>query len=80
MSLIENLERVGVNLTTAIVTGAAAGVAWIIRHVVTNGKRLELLEREMKHREQLRHEDREALREVRDSVKRLEGRIINGGG
>lgn len=79
MSLWESIEKVGVNLTTTIILGFATAVGWVVRHVVTNGKRLDLLETEMRHRERLRVEDREALKEVRDGVKRLEGRIIKGG-
>lgn len=76
MSIIEYIEKVGVNITTAIVVGCASFIGWIIRNIATNGRRLSLLEAEMKHRELLRQEDREALKEVRDGVKRLEGRVI----
>lgn len=79
MSLWESVEKVGVNLSTALVLACGTAVTWVVRHVITNGKRLDLLEREMQHRERLRVEDREALKEVRDGVKRLEGRIISGG-
>lgn len=72
MSLMENIERVGVNLTTAILGGLGAACLWIVRNVLTNGRKLEIMEREMKHREQQRKEDREALSEVRESVKRIE--------
>lgn len=79
MSLMESIEKIGVNVTTTVVVGIGTAIAWVVRNVVTNGKRLDLLETEMRHRELLRVEDREALKEVRDGVKRLEGRIIKGG-
>lgn len=79
MSLGESLEKVGANITTAVVLGFGTAIAWVVRNILTNGRRLELLEREMKHREQLRELDRKALQDVHDGVKRLEGRIINGG-
>lgn len=79
MSLWENIEKVGTNVTTAAVLAIGTAITWFVRHIITNGKRLDLLETEMRHRERLRVEDREALKEVRDGVKRLEGRIIKGG-
>lgn len=79
MSLAESLEKIGVNVSTAIVLGFGTAIAWVVRNILTNGRRLELLEREMKHREQLRELDRKALQDVHDGVRRLEGRIINGG-
>lgn len=79
MSLLENIERIGVNLTTAVFTAIGGCCVWVIRNVLTNAKRLEILEREMRHREQQRTEDRQALSDVRESVKRIEGWIMERG-
>lgn len=79
MSLMENIERVGVNLTTAILGAVGAACLWIVRNVLTNAKKVEILEREMRHREQQRNEDREALSDVRESVKRIEGWMLERG-
>jgi len=79
MSLIENIERIGVNLTTAVFGALGAGCLWIIRNVLTNREKVEILEREMRHRQQQRDEDRAALSDVRESVKRIEGWIMERG-
>lgn len=91
MSLAESIEKVGTSVVTAIVLFVGTAVAWIVRNVLTQGHRLELLEAEarrrddllemeLKRREQQRNEDREALSEVRDAVKRIEGVMITRGG
>jgi predicted amino acid dehydrogenase len=63
--------------TTAIIAVGGA-VSWLVRRVLTNQKQIELLEREIKHRDNQRQEDREALSEVRTSVKRIEDVLIRG--
>lgn len=60
----------------ALLAGIASGVVWLIKRVFTDQKRIDLLEREAAYRDQLRLEDREALREVKDSVKRIENKLM----
>lgn len=46
----------------ALVVG---GITWLIRRVVTNSKQIELLEKDIRRREEQRQEDREYLREMK---------------
>lgn len=76
---MERLIDFGVNLGTAVVGAVAAGVAWLVRRVLTNEAEIALLKQHLKSRDELRDEDREALGDVRDSVKRIEGWIMERG-
>lgn len=60
----------------ALLAGIASGVVWLVKRIFTDQKRIDLLEREAAYRDQLRLEDREALREVKDSVKRIENKLM----
>ena len=60
----------------ALLTGIASGVVWLIKRIFTDQERIDLLEREAAYRDRLRLEDREALREVKDSVKRIENKLM----
>ena len=69
----------GINAAiSAVVASLVALIGWLIRVVFTNQKQIELLRTEMRHRDQMRNEDREALSDVRESVKRIEGVIMGG--
>ncbi len=58
-------------LVLSALTAVGGGVMWLIRRVLTNQKQIEMLQAEIKHRDTLRQEDREDMREVRDDVKAL---------
>ena len=73
---MERLIDFGWNLGTAVVTGIAGGVAWLIRRVLTNQAEIALLRQHIEARDKVREEDREALNEVRGSVKRIETWIM----
>lgn len=66
----------GVNVFTAAILAIASGVAWLIRRVLTNQAEISLLKQHIDARDKLRDEDREALAEVKDSVKRIEGLMM----
>jgi uncharacterized membrane protein len=80
VSWIEQAEKMATTAQTSIVSTIVATVAgavvWLIRRVLTNQRQIELLEREIKHRDQLRENDREALNEVRDDVKEIRKYIM----
>jgi hypothetical protein len=75
VSWIERAEEMAATAQTSIVSTIVATVAgavvWLVRRVLTNQRQIELLEREIKHRDDLRTADREALTEVRDDVKEI---------
>lgn len=71
-SIWESIERVGANVTTAIVVAVGGGVMWVIRTLLTNQRQIELLQREIQHRD-------ETLSEIRSSVRRLESKLMGGG-
>lgn len=57
----------------------AGGIAWLVRTVLTNQKQIALLQQDITSRDKQRAEDREALSDVRESVKRIEGWIMERG-
>jgi len=57
------------------VVAIGGGFVWLIRRVFTNQKQIELLQRDLKLREETRQRDREDLQEVKADVKEL-GRDI----
>ena len=73
---MERLIDFGWNIGTAVVTAIAGGVAWLIRRVLTNQAEIALLRQHIEARDKVREEDREALNDVRGSVKRIETWIM----
>lgn len=78
-SIWESIERIGANVTTAIVVAIGGGVMWVIRTLLTNQRQIELLQREIEHRDETRREDREALSDIRSAVRRLESKLMGSG-
>ncbi len=76
MTMWERVEQATANLAVYLITAMGGGLLWLIRTVLTNQKQIALLETEIKHRSQQRDEDREALSDVRDSVKRIESKLM----
>lgn len=70
------VEEILVWLVTATIAAVTTGAWWLIRRIFTNQQQIDLLRQEMAHRDKLRGEDREALADVRDGVKRIEGWIM----
>lgn len=70
------IEEILVWVVTATIASIAAGAWWLIRRIFTNQQQIDLLRQEMAHRDKLRTEDREALSEVRDGVKQIQGWIM----
>lgn len=76
MRFMEKLEDYVFWAVTTGVAALAAGAWWVLRVVFTNQQSIELLTHEIKHRDQLRREDREALSEVRSDVKEIRDWIV----
>ena len=47
-----------------------AGISWLIRRVVTNGKEIDLLKAEIEAREKRREEYHQYIRDMRDSIEK----------
>jgi hypothetical protein len=73
---MDRLFEFGWNMATAGLIGIASGVGWLIRRVLTNQEEIALLRSNIEARDKLRDEDREAISDVRESVKRIEGWIM----
>ena len=71
MNFLERLGNTVESLATALILAISGGVLWLVRRVLTSQAQIELLSREISHRDRLRSEDREAMAEVRDDVKAL---------
>lgn len=68
--------EIGGNLFTATVLAVGTFIGWLIRRVFTVQAEIDLLKRDLEKRDVQRGEDREALADVRESVKRIEGWIM----
>ena len=73
---MERWLEIGGNIFTAIVLAVGTFIAWLVRRVLTNQAEIALLKQDLEKRDVQRGEDREALADVRESVKRIEGWIM----
>ncbi len=73
---MERLLEVSGNIFAAIVVAVGSFIAWLVRRVLTNQAEIALLKQDLEKRDVQRGEDREALADVRESVKRIEGWIM----
>lgn len=74
---MERFIEVGYSIAHWIVAALATAIGVLVRKVFTAEKKIELLEQHLVARDKQRDEDREAIAEVRDSVKRIEGWIMD---
>lgn len=79
MSIGERIADLTTSTAAAIVVAIGGGITWLIRRVLTNQAEIALLKQSLDARDKQRDEDREALADVRDSVKRIEGWIMERG-
>lgn len=83
MTLPERIAEISGNIivgTILAVGGAVASfILWLVRKVTTNQAEIDLLKQHLEARDELRREDREALGDVRDSVKRIESIMMERG-
>lgn len=59
------------NFVPWLATSTVLAIIWLLRMVLTNNKRISLLEAEIKGREEMRVRDREDIRELKTDVKLL---------
>lgn len=62
---------------TWVLAAVGTGTLWLIRRVLTNEKQIAMLQTEIAHRDGLRREDRDRLKEVSDDMKALRNEIHN---
>lgn len=79
MTLPERIAELGTNIIGAALLAIGGGIGWLVRRVLTNQAEIGLLKQHLETRDKQRDEDREALGDVRDSVKRIEGWIMERG-
>ena len=59
--------------------GVAFGAWWVVRNILTNGKRLDMLEMQHQHNSKQREELADALKETRSGVNEIKNHLISGG-
>lgn len=79
MTLPERIADAGSALIVSVVVAVGSGIGWLIKRVLTNQAEIALLRQHLENRDKQRDEDREAIADVRDSVKRIEGWIMERG-
>lgn len=79
MSIGERIADLTTSTAAAIIVAIGGGITWLIRRVLTNQAEIAILKQSLDARDKQRDEDREALADVRDSVKRIEGWIMERG-
>jgi hypothetical protein len=77
MTLPERIAELGTNIILAAVAAIGAGVAWLVRRVLTNQAEIAMLRQHLENRDKQREEDREALVELRDDVKEIRSWIMD---
>lgn len=75
----DRIEQAGTSLVTYVVVSFAGAVAWLVRRVLTNQKQIEMLQREIEHRDKQRNEDRELIADTREDVKAIRNIIMGRG-
>lgn len=74
--IIDRLDDFIIWAATAILGAIATSAGWFVRVVLTNQKQIALLQAEIRHRDQLRSEDREAIAEIKGSVQLIQQHLI----
>jgi|GEM_PF-5821145 len=72
----EVAEKAAGNVVTWIVVTAAGGAVWLVRRVFTNQKQLEMMQAELRQREEMRQRDRDDLQEVKRDVKEINKHVL----
>lgn len=75
MSWSERIEQAGTSLTVGLIASVGGGVMWLVRRVLTNQRQIELLQSEIRHRDEMRKADRDAVEEIKDDVKAMRSEI-----
>lgn len=81
MTLGERIDEATSAFYVAVAGMLATAIAWVVRTIFTNAKKVEQLEEEIKRREEQRHDDRvqqtEVLNRLDHRLLRVEDRIMD---
>ena len=69
MSWADRVDQAQGSIIAAGVAMLLSGMAWLVRRILTNQKQIELLQREIKMRDERRREDRVFIEKSFDDVK-----------
>ena len=69
MSWADRVDQAQGSIIAAGVAMLLSGLAWLVRRILTNQKQIELLQREIKMRDERRREDRVFIEKSFDDVK-----------
>jgi hypothetical protein len=58
-------------IIAGLVASVFASITWLVRTVLTNNKKIEMLQLEIKNRDHRREEDRKAVEEIKQEMKDL---------
>lgn len=58
-------------IIAGLVASVIGSISWLIRTVLTNNRKIELLQLEIKNRDQRRDEDRKVVEEIKQEMKDL---------
>lgn len=59
------------NLIAGAVAAVFGAIGWLVRTVLTNNRKIEMLQLEIKNRDQRRDEDRKTVEEIKQEMKDL---------
>ena len=76
--MLNNIEDYISWAITSTLAAVAGGVGWLIRRVLTNQKQIELLQSEIRHRDQLRSEDRDRMAGIEEGIDEIKSYLIEG--
>ena len=78
MNIADKVSEISTSVTVTIITAVGGAAIWLVRRIFTNQQQIEMRAREIEHRDQLRKMDRSDITDVKDSVKRIEGFLMEG--
>lgn len=70
--VIQRIEDFALWLVIALVSG----IGWVVRRVLTDSKKIELLQAEMAHRESLRERDRQDVQELKKKIDAVHDHLL----
>ena len=76
MNWAEVFQKVSESVFGWAFVGILGGLGWLVRMVFTNHKQIELLQHELRSREEMRERDRQDLQDVKTDVRELRDRLL----